>query len=191
LERIFNDGQLSNLFGRIVESYQTLPGRGLPIGSLTSQHFANFYLGWLDRYVKETLRVKAYVRYMDDMLLWAGPARELQAALQRCRDYLSDSLGLALKPSPYLNRSSHGVDFLGCRVWPDHVTLNRRSRVRFQRKMQWLEQQFLAGEIDATELQARTTSLVAFTQAAEAKSWHCRQAVLQHLQVSGRRPPTG
>ena len=47
------------------------------IGSLTSQHFANFYLGWFDRFVKETLRVRGYVRYMDDSAMWAETTGEL------------------------------------------------------------------------------------------------------------------
>ncbi|MFI5386959.1 MAG: RNA-directed DNA polymerase [Fimbriimonadales bacterium] len=53
LERRFKDRRLLDVFGRIIAGYQTAPGRGVPIGSLTSQHFANFYLGWLDRFVKE------------------------------------------------------------------------------------------------------------------------------------------
>ena len=54
---------------RIITGFEIDSGRGLPIGSLTSQHFANFYLGWFDRFVKEGLRVRGYVRYMDDCVL--------------------------------------------------------------------------------------------------------------------------
>ena len=50
---------------------------GFSIGSLTSQHFANFYLGWLDRFVKETLRVRGYIRYMDDVVLWHSSRQSL------------------------------------------------------------------------------------------------------------------
>jgi hypothetical protein len=70
LERRFKDTRLLELLHRIIVSYRGQLGVGLPIGSLTSQHFANFYLGWLDRFVKETLRVRCYVRYMDDIVLW-------------------------------------------------------------------------------------------------------------------------
>ena len=59
-------------------SFRAELGIGVPIGSLTSQHFANFYLGWFDRFVKEQLRLQGYVRYMDDMLFW----HDDQAALK-------------------------------------------------------------------------------------------------------------
>ena len=62
LARKFKDRRLLDLFGRIIASYEVAPGRGVPIGSLTSQHFANFYLGWLDRFVKEGLRAGGYVQ---------------------------------------------------------------------------------------------------------------------------------
>ena len=53
---------------------------------------------------------------------------------------------MQLNPHPYINRTVHGVDFLGCRVFPDHVILNRRSRLRFRRKMSRLETEYLEGE---------------------------------------------
>ncbi len=70
LGRKFKDRRLLDLFGRIIASYEVTPGRGVPIGSLTSQHFANFYLAGLDRFVKEGLRAGGYVRYMDDFVVW-------------------------------------------------------------------------------------------------------------------------
>jgi len=69
LGRKFKDPELLRLVDRILASYQTAPGRGLPIGNLTSQHFANFYLAPLDRFLKEELRRGAYVRYMDDFVV--------------------------------------------------------------------------------------------------------------------------
>jgi hypothetical protein len=70
-------------FERLLRSYETWPGKGLPIGSLTSQHLANFYLDALDRFVKERLRRPYYVRYMDDFALWGGSAAELHAVQSR------------------------------------------------------------------------------------------------------------
>ena len=191
LARLFKDRRLLELFGTIVTSFRGNLGRGLPIGSLTSQHFANFYLGWLDRFVKESLRIKAYVRYMDDMVLWHDSADVLNQAHEQVRAYLADELDLELKANSYLNRTSHGVDFLGCRVLPGRVVLNARSRRRFRRKMHRLESQFLCGEVGQLELQQKATSLVAFTRTASTKCWRFRQTVLEQLPVSGHRPPTG
>ena len=128
-------------------------GRGLPIGSLTSQHFANGYLGGLDRLIKEELRIKGYVRYMDDLALWSEARSCLRSALATVEAYLRDELGLELKPSPYLNRTAHGMDFLGCRLYRRHLILSRRSRRRFRRKLIGLERLFADGMIDAAQLQ--------------------------------------
>ena len=67
----FKDKALLNLFDKLLASYCVTEGRGLPIGNLTSQYFANFYLVFVDHYAKEKMQVKGYVRYMDDVLLFA------------------------------------------------------------------------------------------------------------------------
>lgn len=189
LERLFKDRWLLDLFRRIVAGFHGSRGRGLPIGSLTSQHFANFYLGAFDRFVKETLGVKAYVRYMDDMVIWAESRRELRDTRDACQQYLSDALSLELKLT-ILNRTSHGADFLGCRLYDTHSTLNRRSRVRFRRKFVQLESDFLDGLIDEVVLQQRATSLFAFPRAAGVSSWRLRRRVLELAPVSGRMART-
>ena len=189
LERLFKDQHLLALLRRIIAGYETTPGCGLPIGSLTSQHFANFYLDEFDRFVKEGLRVEGYVRYMDDCALWA----ENRAIL---RVHLAD-LGrvpgvgtLDLKAGPYINRTAHGMDFLGCRIFPGHMTLNRRSRVRFRRTLHGLERDHVAGRIDEPDLQRRATALVAFARADGVSSWRFRRAVIDSSPVGDHRPRT-
>lgn len=191
LTRLFKDQCLLELFERIVQGFRGDVGRGLPIGSLTSQHFANFYLGWCDRFVKETLRVEGYVRYMDDIAVWGQSTDALQSALRHTQQYLSHELGLTVKAHPFLNRTTHGMDFLGCRVFADHTRLNARSKSRFRRSMMQLERSYANDEIDERELQSRAMALIAFTRAAETASWHFRTKVLEQLPVSGRRPRTG
>jgi hypothetical protein len=191
LRRIFKDGRLLVLLDRIVAAYETAPGRGLPIGSLTSQHFANFYLGWFDRFVKEDLSVRGYVRYMDDCALWGKSPAELRDRLAAVRAFLATSLDLELKANPYINRSAHGLDFLGCRMFPGRLELNRRSRVRFRRKLKRLEGAFLAGQINEPALQQRATALVAFTRTPGLSAWGFRQRVLNSLSVGGLKPRTG
>jgi retron-type reverse transcriptase len=180
LARLFKDRRLLDLFGRIIACHDVTRERGLPIGSLTSQHFANFYLGWFDRFVKETLRVPGYVRYMDDCVLWGESSRELGSKLASCREFLSDKLELTTKADPYINRTTHGMDFLGSRVFRSHLELNRRSRVRFVRKLQGLETAFREGEIGESQLQEQGTALVAFARSAGVTSWQFRHRVLEN-----------
>ncbi len=190
LARRFKDRRLLALWERIVRGFRGAVGRGLPIGSLTSQHFANFYLGGFDRFVKETRRIGGYVRYMDDMALW-GERDELKATLSAGEEFLGRELRLEWKPVPYLNRTEHGMDFLGCRLDRRRLTLNARGRKRFRRKLARLEDGFATGEIGESELQRRATSLFAFAKTAGLSSRGFRQSVLQRLGVGGRAAPPG
>lgn len=184
LTRLFKDERLLELFGRIVRAYQVRAGCGLPIGSLCSQYLANFYLGHLDRFVKERLRIAGYVRYMDDLVFWADETAALRAARDAVTAFLNIELCLAPKP-PYVNATRHGMDWLGCRVYAGHIELSRRSRIRFRRRLARLEQSFLNGACTESELQRRGQSLVAFARAAGVSSWQFRRATLRRMAVSG------
>jgi len=191
LARRFKDRPLLDLCARIVRSFRGGMGRGLPIGSLTSQHFANFYLGWFDRFVKERLRIRGYVRYMDDTALWADSKVELSEALRASEMFLRDELRLTLKPTPYVNRVEHGMNFLGCRLYRWHMILNRRSRRRYRRRLAWLERCHESGHLTERQLQDRASAMTAFTCTPGLCSWRFRQSVLQNPMVSGPGPRSG
>lgn len=191
LERRFKDQRLMNLLIRIIQSYHTEPGRGLPIGSLTSQHLANFYLARFDRFVKQTLGRRGYVRYMDDCVVWGETGSELRAILESCREFLQNELRLQIKPHALVRATRHGLPLLGCRVFPTHMVLNRRSRNRFRRRLRELEEEYLAGAIDELALQSRGTALLSFAQADGTKSWQFRTRVLKTSLVSSQWAPTG
>jgi RNA-directed DNA polymerase len=191
LDRRFKDQALLELVTRVIGSFRGVLGRGIPIGSLTSQHFANFYLGWFDRFAKEALRMRGYVRYMDDMALWSDDRAALQKVLIVGRDFLRHELDLDLKDHPYANRTEHGTDFLGCRVFRYHTILNRRSRRRLRRKLHLLEKWYATGLISSAELQERATAVMAFARTAGVSSWRLRKGVVQTLRVSGQRARTG
>ncbi len=178
LERRFKDRPLLELLNQIIAAYRGELGIGLPIGSLTSQHFANFYLGWLDRYVKEDLRLRGYVRYMDDMILWHDDRKRLEEVHHLCSAFVDGKLSLEFKPSE-VRRVSGGINYLGCRIWPTHVELNRRSKRRWRIRVRVLERAERLDLISELELQARLTSLTAFAKGAEVKSWRFRHSVLQ------------
>ena len=171
LERRFKDRRLLDLFERLVRSHEASPGRGLPIGSLVSQHLANLYLDPVDRLAKETLRLPGYVRYMDDMALWADAGEPLDEALSRIGALLGERLGLEVKAGEHRNRTAHGMNLCGWRVFPGWRVLNRRSRRRLAAKIAQLE----AVE-DEAERQRRGEAVFAF--AKEGDSWQCRRAML-------------
>lgn len=163
LVRKFKDAGVLDLFDRILASYQTAPGRGLPIGNLTSQHFANFYLAPLDRFIKERLQRRCYVRYMDDFVVWGDTAAELREVWRQVEAFLAAELGLELKPNAMLNRTERGMDFVGYRVFPHELRLTRRGKRRFVRKFRRYEQEQMEGGWTELQLQQRVAALIAFT----------------------------
>lgn len=182
LTRRFKEARLRGLFEPIVRSFRGTQRIGLPIGSLMSQHFANFYLGWFDRHVKESLRVHGYVRYMDDMLLWGNNRQELQRVQHECELFVADELGLEFKPAQ-VRRVEQGISFLGCQLFPTHVELNRRSKRRWRRRVRFLGNAYRLGLLSDLQLQQRLTSLTAFARGAGVRSWKFRHSVLEPLQV--------
>jgi len=164
----FYDTRVAELWVRIVSAYETAPGRGLPIGALTSQHLANFYLGSVDRLAKETLRLPGYVRYMDDMAAWADDKGSLLAAKQTIEQYLRTALGLELKANWQLQPTRSGMDFLGYRVRPTGSSLNRSSRRRFVRRWRWIEAALATGGIEERVAQRRVMAMAAFARAAQS-----------------------
>jgi RNA-directed DNA polymerase len=176
LSCVFKDPILLACFQSIIRSYSGKPdsGTGIPIGSLTSQHFANFYLGSLDRFIKETIRLKGYVRYMDDMILWGDSHAQLDRIRLDLESFLHAQLRLQFRPHPFINKTSNGVSFLGAKIFPSHATLNRSSRLRLKRGVRSLEFAVQDGTSSEQQLQQRATSMVAFATSGQSKSWRYR-----------------
>ena len=179
LERRFKDRALLSLLGRIVESHCTAPGRGVPIGNLTSQYFANHYLAVLDHHVKEALRVRGYLRYMDDFVLWAEDRETLKGLCRSVRAFCRERLRLELK-EPVLGRCADGMSALGYRMFPRRLTLTPRSRRRFAQKLAACERAYAEGRITEQQAALRAEPLLAF--AGHATTRGLRNSVL------GRRP---
>jgi len=93
---------------------------GLPIGNLTSQLFANLYLNPLDHYLKEILRIRYYVRYMDDFIVFANNKSDLGEILKKIKDFLN-IYKLELNSKTGIAKIKQGIDFLGYRIWPTHI----------------------------------------------------------------------
>jgi len=175
LTRKFKDPYLLQWFGRILGSYEKTPGRGLPIGNLTSQHFANLYLDPLDRLAEA--RGFAYVRYMDDFVFWADSKAELLNLRRELTDFIHERLSLEFKEQPFVNRTALGMDFLGLRVFPSAVRLSRSARRRYLDGVRACEWACRNGKIGELECQARETSLTAFVSFADSRDWRRKNLV--------------
>lgn len=119
------------------KSYFNNPaGVGLPLGNLTSQFFANIYLHELDRYVKHHLKVKYYLRYVDDFVILGKSAKELADLLEKIRVFLQKELCLELHPEKIrIQPVKNGIDFCGYVVWARSIIVRKRVIKQFHKKL--------------------------------------------------------
>ena len=173
LRRFFKDGFLLGFFDAIIDSYQKKPGSGIPIGNLTSQYFANAYLGMLDHHVKEVMRIRGYVRYMDDFVVFAQSRDELKVLRDKIINYCGEVLGLEMNESR-MNRCSAGLHFLGYVLRSGGVRLTLRAKRRFSSKL---------ARACKEESQSKAQALVSFTERADAVGF--RRKVIFGLSAEG------
>lgn len=158
------------LLDRIIDSHHTAPGRGLPIGALTSQHFANLYLSGLDRLIVEEHGL-GLVRYMDDVVIWGHGTAAVERAAEAAVVYAHETLRLTIKPGWQPTSIHRGVPLCGFRVFGDRLLLSRRRQRRYRRARHRWETAYALGLIDARTLQARYASARAITAHAAAAAW--------------------
>lgn len=114
------------------------PTRGIPIGNLTSQIFANIYLHEFDRFVRHQLKPQAYLRYGDDFLLFLASRRHAYIANGRAGDFLQDNLKLTLNPkNDFVFAANEGLKFLGHAITGNFVTVDKHTTNSIIRKIGW------------------------------------------------------
>mgnify|MGYP003835745527 FL=1 len=149
----------------------TRPGKGIPIGNLTSQHFANFYLFGLDHFIKQVLRIKPCIRYMDDLVLFADEKKLLWDAAARIEEYLNDRLELKIKGgSVLLAPVLQGLPFLGVRIFPGVIRASRQGWRRFRRKALRNDRWLATGKMDEDAWGRSMASLVGHLKQADSRN---------------------
>jgi hypothetical protein len=137
-ENFYQKGNL-NLF-RLVPDNKSLfkipPGQGLPIGNLTSQFFANVYMNRLDQFIKHVLKVKYYLRYVDDLILISRDQKELSFWKKQISAFLENRLSLKLHPQKSVQQTVyHGINFVGFIIKPKYTLIRRRIVVNLREKL--------------------------------------------------------
>ncbi len=147
IQRKIKDTLLLDITERIIRN-GGVDGVGLPIGNLTSQFFANVYLNGFDHFVKEELRVRRYIRYMDDVVEFSAGKEPLKVHRRAIEAYLHEELGLRLKlKATFINSAANGLTFLGRRIFPQLVRHAAPNLRRMSRRMAQRKAALHAGEI--------------------------------------------
>ncbi|MCC5897355.1 MAG: RNA-directed DNA polymerase [Phormidium sp. BM_Day4_Bin.17] len=151
--------------------------KGLPIGNLTSQFFANVYLNGFDHFVKEELNLKAYLRYVDDFALFADDPVFLAECREAIETYLIQ-LRLTIHPiKSQLSQTHHGASFLGFRVLPDRIRVRNHNLQRGRKRLQKLQAGYLSGQLSEDDLCQSLQSWVAHLEHGD--TWRLRQAIFK------------
>lgn len=145
---------------KLLEEQPTDTGVGLALGNQSSQWFALFYLDQVDRLIKEQLKVKGYVRYMDDLVLVHHDKAYLQKCLTEIKNICNKELQLELNQKTQIGKTANGIDFLGFR----HILtakgkvirkLRSSSKVRLKRHLKTLKKLEEQAMVDAEYIQVR------------------------------------
>jgi len=151
--------------------------RGLPIGNQTSQFFANVYLDPMDHFIKESLRCRAYVRYVDDFLLFADDKETLWDWGRRIQCFLI-SLRLGIHPYKFnVFPLRDGISFLGYRVFPSHRLLPKENILRFRKRLRKKSLLYADGLIELEDIRHSISGWLG--HANHANSFRARKCLLQ------------
>ena len=148
LDEHIEDKNVLWLLGQVIVSFSSLPStphiyamadicnQGLPLGNLTSQLLVNIYMNKFDQYIKHKLKVKYYIRYADDFVVFTSDRKYLTLLLPMIQEFLYKKLKLILHPNKiFIKTFSSGVDFLGWVHFPDHRVLRTATKRRMLKKL--------------------------------------------------------
>ena len=149
-------------------------GNGLPIGNLTSQFFANVYLDDLDQYIKRTLKIRHFVRYVDDVIILGADPKELSGIANQLERFVTDQLGVRFHPAKtHIQRAEQGINFVGYVIRPYARYLRRRTVSAAHR----------AAKIGGDTLQQSMNSYLGLMR--HSSGWHQRKKLAARLRSYG------
>lgn len=140
---------------------------GIPIGNYTSQYFANIYLNELDHFVKEKLKIKYYVRYMDDFVLLLEDINQCRVILEEIKKFLDKNLGLKLNKKTNYFRNSQGVNFCGYKIFKTHIMLKKENKKKIKNKIKNWNKLYHKKELDLRETTLKLNSWIGHAQNAD------------------------
>ena len=136
IKRRMSDKNTIWLINQIVRSFEKEKNKGIPLGNVTSQLFANIYLNELDQFIKHKLKIKYYLRYADDFVILGYDNNHLIELIPKISNFLKNNLELKLHPHKVeIRKFSQGIDYLGYIILPHHKTLRTKTKKRMFKKI--------------------------------------------------------
>lgn len=142
MSRYISDKKLLSFSYKMI--YENNDNLGIPIGNYTSQYFANIYLNELDYYVKHKLRIKYYIRYMDDFVILVEDKSSARDVFVKIDEFVKVNLKLDLNKKSKFFPNKLGVDFLGYKVYETHKLLRKRSKIKMKKKVKLYKKGYIS-----------------------------------------------
>lgn len=153
--------------------------RGLPIGNLTSQFFANIYLNNFDHFAKEELHTKKYVRYVDDFALFSDDKDFLAAARPAIENKLAGLRLMIHSIKSQLFETRRGANFMGFRIFPDRIRVRSENLRRSRRRLRRMQDAYADANVEQTKIRQSMQSWIAHL--AHGDTWHLRERIFNAL----------
>jgi len=200
LNRRIRDGAIRRLIGLIVSSgrgvlseeytmvyfrgddlFAVNRPRGLPIGNLTSQFWANCYLSSFDHFVTRTLGCSAYLRFVDDFVLFSDSKAQLWAWRAAIIDRMA-SLRLTIhEEKAQVKPVTQGIPFLGFLLFPTHRRLKRRKGIAYRSKLRRMMKGYAAGMVKRDEIDRSVRGWINHVRYGD--TWGLRTALLRDVRL--------
>jgi DNA-directed RNA polymerase subunit H (RpoH/RPB5) len=152
--------------------------KGIPIGNLTSQLFANIYMNELDQFMKHKLKVKYYIRYADDFVIVSDSEDYLKNLLPKIQSFLGEKLKLNLHPNKIsIRKAKQGIDFLGYILLPHHRIVRTKTKRRILKKLKMRAREYGDGIISQDTLNQSLQSYLGVM--SHANSYGLKKKILE------------
>jgi len=170
------DEKVMWLIETILKNHKTeIPEKGMPLGNLTSQFFANFYLDEFDHFVKEQLRAKYYIRYVDDFVILHISKNTLSKWKEEINEFLGQNLQIKLHPEKSrIIPLKRGVTLLGFRIFVKYRLLKESNARRIWKRLERFKQKYDKGEMSREEIVQSLEGWLAYAEFANTYNFKKR-----------------
>lgn len=176
--RKIRDHRVLRLIRVILHNHKTrVPGKGMPLGNLTSQFFANVYLSELDYFVKHNLKAKHYLRYVDDFVILHNDKSVLERWQSEIGGFLKSSLKLELHPEKSrIVPLENGITLLGFRIFHYHRLLKKSNARRIWKRLHRFRRKYETGDMGKEEISRSLEGWLAYAEFADTYNLRMRVA---------------
>lgn len=143
---------------------------GMPIGNLLSQVFANIYLDVLDQFCKRELGIHYYIRYMDDVIILCNDKVQLREWKDKIENFLLTELELNLNSKTCIRPISQGIEFVGYRIWPEHVVIRKSTSLRIKRALKGMMVKYANYEITMQDVTSTLRSYLGMLEHCDSEA---------------------